>query len=174
MLRQTRAHHVVLSQMVDGKAQMLVMVSAIVIPLTMRYLSDELLRIPAAVMIFSLVITICFATYAVMPGRITAARRGVTDQRLFNPLFFGDFQHMTYDEYLETMEDVMSDTSKTYEVMLREVYGMGRYLSDYKYRYVRYGYRTFLIGMVTSFLSGVLLWFLRSPAGSAVLANMGQ
>lgn len=40
MVRQTRAHHVQLSAMADAKANMMLTISAIVGPLSIRYLQD--------------------------------------------------------------------------------------------------------------------------------------
>lgn len=156
MIRQTRAHHVQLSQMVDTKAQMLVTVSAVIIPLTMQYLDHELLAGPAALMIVFMVLTICFAAYAVMPGKIQA-RKPAAENPLFNPLFFGDFCSMEYPEYLDHMEEIMNDTSASYEAMLREIYGLGLYLVNHKYKYVRYGYRTFILGFTLSLVLGGIL-----------------
>lgn len=158
MIRQTRAHHVQLSTMADSKAQMLVFVSSIAIPLTMQYLNDPMLQGPAALLILFLSLTICLAAYATMPGR-SRPKKIVPGDKLFNPLFFGDFQSLSYEEFLARMEGIMNDPGESYEAMLREVYGMGVYLAAHKYKYVRRGYYTFIGGVAFSMLLGWIVWF---------------
>ncbi len=161
MMRQTRAHHVQLSAMADTKAQMLILVSAIAIPITMQYLNDDLLKAPAALMILFMTITICLAAYAIMPGR-SRPRKVESDDPLFNPMFFGDFQHLSYEEYVKQMETIMGDPERSYEAMVREVYGIGVYLGEHKYKYVRRGYFVFIAGVALSMLLGFQMWFTSS------------
>ncbi len=149
MMRQTRAHHVSLSAMADQKANMLLTISAIVIPLTVGYLQEEAFRWPAIVLIGFNMLTVLLATYTIMP-KIRPKRLANPTGRLFNPLFFGDFEALSYDEYLESMERVMHDPASAYEAQIREVYVMGQYLSKHKYRYLRLSYLSFLCGVFSA------------------------
>ena len=51
MLRQTRAHHVQLSQMADNKANMIMTVASILVPLSIRYLQTPQFQPAALIMI---------------------------------------------------------------------------------------------------------------------------
>lgn len=128
---------------------MLLSVSAIVIPLTVRYLEDPLLRYPAITMIFFCVVTIALVAYASMP-KIFGKSHAMPGQKLFNPLFFGDFAGLSYEEYVTHMEEVLSDPAHTYEAQVREVYVLGKYLAGHKYKYLRRGYAAFLSGAICS------------------------
>ena len=44
----------------------------------------------------------------------------------------------------------MSDPSRTYEMQVREVYTLGRFLAERKYRYLRLAYLAFISGLVLS------------------------
>jgi hypothetical protein len=99
--RQTRAHHVQLSVMADTKANMLITVSAITLPLTLQLLQGADLALKCAAITLSgfCILTACLAAYAAMP-KILQSRPDVNG-RLFNPLFFADFIHLSYDDFLK-------------------------------------------------------------------------
>ena len=44
----------------------------------------------------------------------------------------------------------MNDHNRAYEVQIRELYLMGRFLANQKYRFVRYAYITFASGLIVS------------------------
>ena len=149
LLRQTRAHHVELSVMADTKANILMTVSAIVIPLMLRYITDVDLRAAAMTMIFFNIMTIVLAAYVVMPKR-AIIRRSRTGHPLFNPLFFGDFATMTYGEYRTAMEKVLASPEDAYEFQVREIYALGCHLARRKYRYLQLAYIAFIFGVSSS------------------------
>ena len=98
-------------------------------------------------------LTIVLAIYTVMPKVGVRLRRPDApdlDATTSNPLFFGDFVHLDYPQYLAGMEQVMSDAYHTYEAQVREVYALGRFLATRKYRYLRYAYLAFLTGVIAS------------------------
>lgn len=161
MMRQSRAHHVTLSQLADTKANMLLTVAAIVIPLSIQYLSDPVLRWPAAVMIFFCILTVMAAAYAAMP-KIRPDRAPNRSSKAFNPMFFGDFVHLDYDTFLVEMEKVMRDPAAAYEACCRDMYLMGQYLAKRKYKYLRLGYIAFLTGLAASAVTWVLALLLAS------------
>ncbi|ATX76931.1 MAG: DUF5706 domain-containing protein [Reinekea forsetii] len=149
MLKQTRQHHVTLSSMADAKANMLLTMSSVVATLCLPQLSNLAYRPALGTLMFFCLITIFFACYAVMP-KMSMAKRPDGDLELsnpnFNPMFFGDFHTIKFDDYLVMMERTLNDSSLSYEIQLREIYGLGQYLAKKKYRLLRYGYLTFLTG----------------------------
>jgi len=152
MMRQTRGNLLQLSSMADVKSSMLLTLSSLVITLVGRYVGDPHLG-PAAIALggFSLV-TVALATYAAMPKVPVMARREDVDvaDRSFNLFFFGDFVRLDYDTFHDQMEQLMNDPSRTYEMQVREVYTLGRFLADKKYRYLRLAYLAFLCGLLLS------------------------
>ena len=156
MIRQTRAHHVQLSLMADRKANMMMTVASLLVPLSLRYLQVPEFQPAAIIMIGFCVLTVIMAAYAAMP-KLTRAEKSLhksdIDHPSFNILFFGAFSKMSYEEFETAMEALMNDHNRTYEAQVREVYLIGQYLERKKYRFVRLAYMSFMAGAVLS--SGV-------------------
>jgi len=153
MIRQTRAHHVQLSSMADMKANMMLTVAAILIPLSIRFLDDPRLQPAALTMIGFCILTVLLAAYAAMPKVLSKKGPNKTidpEDPSFNLLFFGSFTKMNYYDFQNAMEKVMNDHGEVYEKQIKEIYLMGQYLAREKYRFVRLAYISFITGMVIS------------------------
>lgn len=157
LLRQTRAHHVQLSAQADTKANMLITVSGLIVPITLHLLTDPMLALPAMTMMGFAVLTIILAAYATMPklGRLGSRR---PESPGFNPLFFGDFVGLDYDTYCGEMEKVIAGSGPAYESAVREVYWLGQYLARRKYRYLAFAYLSFILGIAVSAIIGVSIY----------------
>ena len=153
MIRQTRAHHVSLSSLADKKANMMLTIASLMIPLSIRFLYEQRSHLAATTLIGFCVLTIALAAYAAMPK--LKLRNGKSpavdpDDSSFNLLFFGSFTQMTYHEYKDAMESMMNDPNQVYERQLREIYVMGQYLAHKKYRFVLFSYISFITGILVS------------------------
>ena len=153
MIRQTRAHHIQLSQMADIKANMIMTVAALLIPLSIRYLQTPQFYLAALTMIGFCVLTVLLSAYAALPK--IGNKKGWKNKTMgqnpsFNLLFFGSFSNLDYPEFKEAVEEVMNDHNQAYEVQVREIYMMGRYLDRKKYRFVRLAYLSFITGVIVS------------------------
>jgi hypothetical protein len=162
LLRQTRQHHVQLSQMADIKAQILLTVSMLVITFTAPHLlrDDVHGRWPALIVCASCLLTVILAAYAVMPKTrliptFVVPKKDQTPTEK-NLLFFGDFTQLSLAEFESMMERVMNNPSKVYQAKVREVYTMGVYLAKKKYRYIQLAYTVFIAGLVISGIALVL------------------
>jgi hypothetical protein len=151
MMRQTRANLIQLSSMADVKSSMLLTLSSVVLTLGGRYVGDPHLGVAVVVLGIFCLLTVGLATYAAMP-KVPIAGSGGADvaDHNFNLFFFGDFVRMDYEEFHDAMEEVMNDPSRTYEMQVREVYTLGRFLAQRKYRYLRLAYLSFIIGLAVS------------------------
>ncbi len=148
--RQTRNHHVTLSQMADQKAAMLITVSSITITLAMGFVRDPAMRWVAATLMLFCIITILLATYVAMP-KLFSRRRPDPDAMGTNLQFFGDFAHLDYPTYLDAINrNVHASPDHAYESMVREVYYMGVYLARHKYRFLGWAYLSFLMGILAT------------------------
>lgn len=163
MMRQTRAHLVQLSRMADMKANILITASSLVITLSLRFVTDATLFWPTVVLLVGMGTTAVLAAHAAMPKlrlRKPKAKPRDVSSADFNILFFGDFLELSYERYASEMEKVLQDDSATYEVQVREVYTMGRYLASQKYRWVTYAYLSFTVGIVSAGAAFVAAAFL--------------
>ncbi len=160
MMRQTRDHHVQLSSMADLKANILLTISSVLITLSIRYVTEPHIKWAAIILIGFCLVTIVLAAYTVMPKVNMPIKHGPkpdVNSPVFNLLFFGNFIRLSYDEFKDAMEKVMNDPSRTYETQVREVYTLGVFLAQKKYRYVTLAYISFIIGLLAS---GLVMLFI--------------
>lgn len=164
MLRQTRNHHVQLSTMADTKANMLLTISSVTMTLSIGHLNEPGIKWPAVILICSCLVTIILAAYAVMPKlpviHLNDEKPNVKDPH-FNLLFFGDFTGLEYKDFAKAMEEMMNDPSQMYEMQVREVYTLGKFLAAKKYRFVRMAYLSYISGLllaVTLLLMGAFFF----------------
>ncbi len=153
LVRQTRNHHVQLSSMADLKANILMTMASVVITLSARYVTDPDLKWAAMVLITFCLVTLVLAVYTVMPKVRVPIKQGkppdVNDPE-FNLLFFGNFVRLDYRQFENAMEEAMNDPSKSYELQIREIYTLGKFLADKKYRFIRLAYMSFIVGLICS------------------------
>jgi hypothetical protein len=153
MIRQTRAHHVSLSSLADKKANMMLTIASLMIPLSTGFLYEDRSHLAAATLIGFCVVTILLAAYSAMPkikvGNKSEKKPDLNEDS-FNLLFFGSFIHMEYKDFEYEMGKMMNDPNKVYETQVREIYTMGQYLSRKKYKFLKYSYYTFITGILSS------------------------
>lgn len=157
LMRATQFHHVQLSAMADVKANMLLTMSSVVLTLCLPQVLKNNHLWPLYVLIAFCLLTICLATYAVMP-KLPPANLPLPDVHSpsFNILFFGDFSRLTQAQFEEAMSDVMNDQSRTYAAQVREIYLLGIFLARKKYRFLRYGYLSFIAGLFATLVAFVI------------------
>lgn len=153
MLRETRIHLITFSQMADTKANILLSISSVLLTISLTRVSDP--RFTTSLMILAgfLLITIFLALMTVIP-RVQGFRHkkySISDPN-YSPLFFGNYVDIPYDEYIKDIEEIMNDSDRTYEVMVKEIYQSGVYLVKNKYKYIRLGYMFFFTGLIVSTL----------------------
>lgn len=144
MLRTTQQHHVQLSLMADQKASFLIAASFVVLSILAGYLADGKVSLTMLFVASVLLLASVFAILAIMPRHRYKHAVGLND----NLLFFGNFSQLSYDEFLEKMQDKMQSDEKIFETMLHDIYSMGKILNDRKYRYLSMSYKIFFIGLL--------------------------
>jgi hypothetical protein len=154
LLRVSQAHLVQLSSMADTKANMLLTMSSVVMTLTLPQLIKDAHLWPLIILVAFCLLTIALATYAVMPKMPFRAQAVPPDihSQSFNLLFFGDFTRLTQAEFESAMQNVMSDHSHTYGTQVRELYLLGKFLAEKKYRFLRLAYLSFITGLAVTFI----------------------
>jgi uncharacterized membrane protein len=159
LFRQTRMNLVVYSQMADTKANILLSISSVLLSISLTKLADARFTGSIIALVVFLLITIFLALMTVIP-RVQGFRHkkfSVHDPD-YSPLFLGDYVDISYDEYAKDLEEIMNDSDRTYEAMVKEVYHAGVYLVKNKYKYIRAGYLFFFTGLIVS----TLIFFLEN------------
>lgn len=158
MLRLTSENHLRLSEMADGKANILISVNSIIIGVILSVLLrrleiDTYLTIPTMIFLASSVSTIIIAILATLP-KVTEGRFNREDivNRKVNLLFFGNFYRSSLSEYEWAMERLMEDRDYLYGSLVKDIYQLGVVLGK-KYRLVRLAYNVFMIGIIASVIA---------------------
>jgi len=162
MFRTTSANHIMLSQMADNKANILITINSIILSVVVSVLvrkleEDPRLVLPTILLVAVCLTTIVFAILATRPnipsGRFT--RDDIRNQKT-NLLFFGNFHRMEAEEYEWSMKEMMRDSNYLYGSMIKDIYYLGKVLGA-KYKYLRIAYNIFMFGFVVAVLSFVVV-----------------
>ncbi|MCZ4407282.1 DUF5706 domain-containing protein [Cryomorphaceae bacterium 1068] len=169
MFRVTLKNHTALSQIADNKANIMLSINAIIISVVLSSLLPKLdnnayLLWPSVLLLTVCIVAVIFATISTIP-KVT--RNGATPEmvksRKTNLLFFGNFQGLDLDVYIDGMKDLMEDDDYLYETLMKDLYYLGKVLNK-KYRYLRLCYTVFVVGIVLSVLAYMLsLYFMFQP-----------
>lgn len=158
MLRLTSENHMKLSDMADGKANILISVNAIIISVILSVLLrrlqvDTYLTIPTIIFLTSSVCTIVVAILATRPKvSIGTFSDEDIDNKKTNLLFFGNFYKCSMEEYEKAMSKMMVDTEYLYGSLIKDIYQLGVVLAR-KYRLIRWAYNIFMVGIIISVIA---------------------
>lgn len=148
-------NHLDLSSLADNKANIMLSVNALIItivmPLAASYVRNNLyLVIPMGTLLVTCLVSMIFATLATRPIKMMGyTRRELIDSGRSNLFFFGNFYKMTYDEYQDGMERVISDDQNLERSIMRDLYYLGHSLGK-KYRQLRVCYTIFMWGVIVT------------------------
>jgi len=158
MLRLTSDNHLQLSEMADGKANILISVNAIIISVILSVLVrrlevDTYLTIPTILFLIVSVTTIVIAILATRP-KISEGKFSDEDivNKKTNLLFFGNFYKASLEQYETAMHVMMGDSDYLYGSLIKDIYALGVVLAR-KYKLIRLAYNIFMIGIVVSVLA---------------------
>lgn len=144
LIRTMQAHHVTLSAMADQKANIIIGINSVIFALVLK----DAARDPAVMVLAAssgLAAVLCML--AVVPA--IGSRKGTPQPP--NLLFFAGFTRMSEAEWVAWLERTNADDHAIQAAMAREVYQLGQVLARKKYRYLGWGYRVFIGGLVLSF-----------------------
>jgi predicted metal-dependent HD superfamily phosphohydrolase len=169
MFRLTSHNHILLSQMVDSKASILITINSIILSLVVSVLIRKLeenvyLLYPTVMLISVCLATMVFSILASRPnissGKFT--REDIKNKRT-NLLFFGNFHAMKLEDYEWGMKEMMKDAEYLYGSLTKDIYFLGKVLGK-KYRYLRIAYSIFMYGFVLAILSFIVAFQLSAKS----------
>jgi predicted metal-dependent HD superfamily phosphohydrolase len=178
MLRLTSENHMRLSDMADGKANILISVNAIIISVILSVLMrrlqvDTYLTIPTIIFLSSSVCTIVVAILATRP-KVSEGRFSDQDidTKKTNLLFFGNFYKCTQEEYERAMSKMMVDSEYLYGSLIKDIYQLGVVLAR-KYRLIRWAYNIFMFGIIISVIAFAIAVIISNNIGTGVAGPQG-
>ncbi len=158
MFRTTSHNHILLSEMADNKANILITINSIILSIVVSVLIRKLEENPKLLIPTVLLVLVCLATtvFAILSTRPivntgTFTREDIHAKRT-NLLFFGNFFGMKLPDYEWGMREMMKDSEYLYGSLIKDIYFLGKVLGR-KYKYLRIAYNIFMYGFVLSILS---------------------
>lgn len=143
LIRTAQSNTLALSQMADGKANILIGATFVVFSLVItQTFSAEVKWSVICLAVTSFLSAICAVAAITPPTRAKAIPKGQ-----FNPLFFSHFSLIDEEKWASDLIVKLQSDEQLYRVMLRDLYQNGQVLHRRKYRYLAIAYRIFLGGL---------------------------
>ena len=151
ILRVNHVNQMRLGLMADAKANIMITVTSIVFSVTVANLDNETMKWPLLAFAFGCFFSLLFAIFAIIPNtdypKVKGSKEIDRSSPIFNPLFFGHFAHLDIHEYKEDYAKILMTDDSVYDSMAGDIFGQGKILALKKYKYLKWSYNSFLIGM---------------------------
>jgi len=151
--RANYANHIRLSAIADNKAHIMISVNSILLSVAISMLTyqsatnkNPLIVLP--IMMF-LVTSLTSLIFAVLSSRPRVTSFVPAPDQTVSPVFFGNFIHLTLDQYEAAVDAMLRDGSLLFGNMARDIYYLGQVL-DRKYRLLTFSYTVFMMGFVAT------------------------
>ncbi len=131
-----------LVQLIDHKAQVMIFLNSILIPVCINALEHETFQISPAVSIVTSVVSILAAIICIYPKR---KYRKVGDPNI-NLMHFNDIAHMDKEEYIAMFLPKFNTPSALAEMVVNDIYDTSRYSIMPKLKWLKISYLTFACG----------------------------
>ena len=156
ILRVNHGNQMRLGLMADAKANIMITVTSIVFSVTVANLDNEIMRWPLLGFAFGCFFSLLFSIFAIIPNPDYPKVKGTNEidrnSPIFNPLFFGHFAHLDIHEYKEDYAKILMTDDGVYDSMAGDIYGQGKILALKKYKFLKWSYNCFLLGMSSAIL----------------------
>lgn len=151
--RANYANHIRLSAIADNKAHIMISVNSILLSVAISMLTYQSLmnRNPLFILpvIIFLVTGLTSLIFAILSSRPRVTSFVPAPGKDFNPVFFGNFVHLSLDQYEAAVDAMLRDGSLLFGNMTRDLYYLGQVL-DRKYRLLTFSYTVFMMGFVAT------------------------
>ena len=160
ILRVNHGNQMRLGLMADAKANIMITVTSIVFSVTVANLDNEAIRWPLLGFAFGCFLALLFAIFAIIPNtdypKVKGSNEIDRESPIFNPLFFGHFAHLDIHEYKEDYAKILMTDDSVYDSMAGDIFGQGKILALKKYKYLKWSYNSFLLGMSSAIIIFVI------------------
>ncbi len=142
-----------LSSLADAKANIMISINGLIVSILIASIAPKVdanpwLYIPTSLFLVGCLASLVFAVLAARPRvQTTLVTKESALQNRTNILFFGNFHHMPQADYVEAMKEVVQDPTQIYEMMMKDIYGVGSVLQK-KYLLLRRSYTVFIAALV--------------------------
>ncbi len=144
----------VIMRLADQKAQVLIFLNSILIPVCLKEIENEALQTAAMVSIIASILSILAAMMCIYPKR----RYRKSGHRDINLLHFNDIGHLDKDEFMDAFIPILSDGEKLCKAAVYDIYDVSKNSIIPKFVWLKISYGIFAFGnllAITLVLAGV-------------------
>jgi len=143
----------------DQKAQAMIILNSILVPVAMNWLDKPLFQISASIAIITALTSIFTAILVIYPKR----RRGRKPDGTINLLHFGDIGRLNEKNYLSLFKPVFNDLHLLSEESVKDIHDMSRNIVIPKFFWLKLSYGSFFTGNLIAI--GWTMYAMWGPAG---------
>lgn len=136
-----------LLRMMDQKAQAMILLNSVMIPLCINSIKTNYFVEASIVSMTTAILSIFAAIVCIYPKRKRYRKGGGRD---LNLLHFNDIGHMEKQDFLDQLLPAFNDTSKLAEIVVNDLYDTSRYSILPKYVWLKISYALFFFGNLTA------------------------
>lgn len=169
VFRTSYRTHMDLSSIADTKANIVIGINGLILSIILAGApvfigARSWMLLPVSVLLVTALTTTIFAVLSARP-RIVDSDQTIEEMAESNTslLFFGNFVHLSREEYLEGMRDLLSEKDRTYNNMILDLYGLGQVLRR-KFRLLHISYTVFMVGLTIAVVLFAVLYWWNLPA----------
>jgi len=168
LLRNSYRAHLDLISLAATKANIMISINGLI--LSFLFISEAfvmsaepLLEIPTSIFLITCFLSMTFAILSALPERCKT-KGDIEDFRAdrANLLVFSQYVLLSHDEYVTAMREMMQDSGRIYDSMIRQLYILG-HQANKKFKFLQISYAIFLAGLGLSIMTSmgvmaVLYW----------------
>ncbi|MBX2833905.1 MAG: hypothetical protein KTR28_02935 [Micavibrio sp.] len=143
-----------LVQLVDQKAQVMILLNSILIPVCIRGFYDPVYHWPAIISIVTSCISILSAIICIYPKR-KMRKPGTLEM---NYLHFNDIGHMKRDDFMSQFMPMFNDSEKLAELAVKDLHDIARNSLIPKYVWIKLSYGVFFFGNIIAIATMTVLF----------------
>lgn len=174
--RVTLRNHISMSEIADGKANMIISINTLVLSILITagtaglsldtFSLQENINViaPVFTLMLTALLAIIFAVFSAMP-KVSGKelnKRDVVNKKA-SLLFFGNFLQIQKEEFVDYLNDLKKNQQVLYDDLSRDLYNLGLILKK-KYRLLNIAYWVFVGGLILSFLTFVAFSIFYEPS----------
>jgi hypothetical protein len=169
LFRITSRTQVSLIRIADNKANMIMGINAMIITVlvgiisrglifsTSNFEAEMYLIIPLVLIILTALLTLVYAIRAVKPRLLTFKKIKIDQNKKSSLLFFEDVWHLSTEEYIDKMENLIKSPEDIYKNMIIDIHSQAKVLHR-KYELLRNAYTIFMFGLIISIVVFLVMW----------------
>ena len=170
LYRTSFRNHINLSEIADGKANMMIGINTIILSVIITLAASGLtisqdffienlrFTVPVFLLLLGSLTSVIFAILSAKPN-VTSEKIDINnlEESKKSIIFFGNFISLELSKFIEGLKKLKYDQSLLYDNMSIDLYYLGKVLAK-KYKLLRYSYMIFMTGLILSVISFILIF----------------